>query len=104
MQTTAELKDKIQAMGSDLVGVAGADSPQLREYGEDPERLLSGAQSLISFAVALNRAAVCSGNIRLNRYDSMCVYERLNHISLETIRLHLPGKEPEQSVYLLICP
>lgn len=87
MQTTAELKDKIQAMGSDLVGVAGADSPQFREYGEDPERLLSGAQSLISFAVALNRAAVCSGNIRLNRYDSMCVYERLNHISLETIRL-----------------
>lgn len=87
MQTTTELKEKIQAMGADLVGVAGADSPQFLEYGEDPERLLSGAQSLISFAVTLNRAAVCSGNLRLNRYDSMCVYERLNHINLETIRL-----------------
>ncbi|MES0448022.1 MAG: hypothetical protein ABUJ92_15920 [Desulfobacterales bacterium] len=87
MQTTAELKDKIQAIGADLVGIASIDSPLLREHGEDPEKLLPGAQSLISIGVALNRAAVCSGNIRLNRYDSMCVYERLNHISLETIRL-----------------
>lgn len=87
MLSAIEIKEQVQAIGADLVGVAGIDSPLLREHGEDPEKLLPGAQSLISIGVALNRAAVCSGNLRLNRYDSMCVYERLNHISLETIRL-----------------
>ena len=87
MLSAIEIKEQVQAIGADLVGVAGIDSPLLREHGEEPEKLLPGAQSLISIGVALNRAAVCSGNIRLNRYDSMCVYERLNHISLETIRL-----------------
>jgi epoxyqueuosine reductase QueG len=87
MLSANELKEQIQALGADLVGVAKADSPLLGEHGEDPEKLLPGAQSLISFGVALNRAAVCSDNMRLNRYDSMCVYERLNHISLETTRL-----------------
>ena len=87
MLSAIEIKEQVQAIGADLVGIAGIDSPLLREHGEDPEKLLPGAQSLISIGVALNRAAVCSGNIRLNRYDSMCVYERLNHISLETIRL-----------------
>ena len=87
MLSTDELKKQIQALGADLVGVARADSPLLQEHGEDPERLLPGAKSLISFCVALNRAAVCSDNMRLNRYDTMCVYERLNDISLETIRL-----------------
>lgn len=87
MLSANELKGQIQALGADLVGVARADSPLLGEHGEDPEKLLPGAQSLISFGVALNRAAVCSGNMRLNRYDSMCVYERLNHISLETTRI-----------------
>lgn len=87
MLSTVELKEQVQAMGADLVGVARVDSPLLREHGEDPDKLLPGAQSLISIGVALNRVAVCSGNLRLNRYDSMCVYERLNHISLETVRL-----------------
>lgn len=87
MLSANELKEQIQALGADLVGVARADSPLLGEHGEDPEKLLPGAQSLISFGVALNRTAVCSGNMRLNRYDSMCVYERLNHISLETSRI-----------------
>jgi epoxyqueuosine reductase QueG len=87
MLSAIEIKEQVQAIGADLVGIAGIDSPLLREHGEEPEKLLPGAQSLISIGVALNRAAVCSGNIRLNRYDSMCVYERLNHISLETIRL-----------------
>jgi len=87
MLSTVELKEQLQAMGADLVGVARVDSPLLREHGEDPDKLLPGAQSLVSIGVALNRVAVCSGNLRLNRYDSMCVYERLNHISLETVRL-----------------
>jgi len=87
MLSAIEIKEQVQAIGADLVGIAGIDAPLLREHGEEPEKLLPGAQSLISIGVALNRAAVCSGNIRLNRYDSMCVYERLNHISLETIRL-----------------
>jgi len=87
MLSTVELKEQLQAMGADLVGVARVDSPLLREHGEDPDKLLPGAQSLISIGVALNRVAVCSGNLRLNRYDTMCVYERLNHISLETVRL-----------------
>jgi len=87
MLSAKELKAQIKALGADLVGVARADSPLLGEHGEDPEKILPGAQSLITFGVALNRAAVCSDNMRLNRYDSMCVYERLNHISLETTRL-----------------
>ncbi|NIR12511.1 MAG: hypothetical protein GWN86_00565, partial [Desulfobacterales bacterium] len=87
MLSAKELKEQIQALGADLVGVARADSPLWGEHGEDPEKLLPGAQSLITFGVALNRAAVCSGNMHLNRYDSMCVYERLNQISLETTRI-----------------
>ena len=87
MLSATELKEQIQVMGADLVGVAKADSPLLKEYGEKTETLLSEAQSLISIGVALNRTAVCSGNLLLNRYDTMCVYERINHICLETIRL-----------------
>lgn len=87
MQSAHEIKAQIQALGADLVGVVRADSPPLAEHGEDPVRLLPEARSLISFGVALNRAAVCSGNLRLNRYDSQCVYERLNHIALETVRM-----------------
>jgi epoxyqueuosine reductase QueG len=87
MLSVVELKERVRAMGADLVGVAEVDSPLLGEHGEDPEKLLPGAQSLISIGVAQNRAAVCSGNLCLNRYDCMCVYERLNHISLETVRI-----------------
>ena len=87
MLSVTELKEQVLEMGADLVGVTRADSPLLREHGEDPERLLPEAQSLISIGVALNRTAVCSGNLLLNRYDTMCVYERINHICLETIRL-----------------
>lgn len=82
-----ELKNEISAIGADLVGIAGADSSLLREHGEEPEKLLPGAQSLISIAVALNRTAVCSGNLLLARYDTMCINECLNHICLETIRM-----------------
>jgi len=87
MISNVELKEQIQAIGADLVGVAGIDTPLLREYGEDPEKLLPGARSLISIGVALNKAAVCSGNLRLARYDTMCVYERINHICMETVRI-----------------
>ena len=87
MLSAKELKEQIQAFGADVVGVASAESPLLGEHGEDAEKHLPGAQSLISFGVALNRTAVCSDNMRLNRYDTMCVYERLNHISLETTRV-----------------
>ncbi len=87
MLSAVELKEQVKAMGADLVGVAAADSPLLQEHGEEPTKLLPGAQSLLSIGVALNRTAVCSGNMLLNRYDSMCVYERINHISLETTRL-----------------
>jgi epoxyqueuosine reductase QueG len=86
MLSGIELKEKVKAMGADLIGVADAQSPLLHEYDEKPEKLLPGVRSLISVAVALNRSAVCSGNLRLNRYDTMCVYERLNHICMETIR------------------
>ncbi len=82
-----ELKDKVKEMGADLVAVASAESPLLEEHGESPAKLLAGAKSLISFGVSLNRSAVCSGNLVLNRYDTLCVYERINHISLDTIRL-----------------
>jgi epoxyqueuosine reductase QueG len=82
-----ELKEQVQAMGADLVGVASADSSLFHEHGEEPKTLLPEAQSVISIGVALNRIAVCSGNLILNRYDTMCVYERINHICLETIRL-----------------
>ena len=87
MISAFELKEQVKAIGADLVGVAGVDLPILREYGEEPEKLLSGARSLISIGVALNKAAVCSGNIRLARYDTMCVYERINHICMETVRM-----------------
>jgi epoxyqueuosine reductase QueG len=60
MLSAIEIKEQVQAIGADLVGVAGIDSPLLREHGEEPEKLLPGAQSLISIGVALNRAAVCS--------------------------------------------
>ena len=87
MISAFELKEQVKATGADLAGVAGVDSPLLREYGEEPEKLLSGARSLISIGVALNKAAVCSGNLRLARYDTMCVYERINHICMETVRM-----------------
>ncbi len=87
MLSAKELKAQIKALGADLVGVARADSSLLGEHSEDPEKLLPGARSLISFGVSLNKAAVCSGNMRLNRHDSMCVYERLNQIGLETVRI-----------------
>ena len=87
MLSANELKEQVQAMGADLVGVASADSPLLQEHGEKPERLLPEAQSVISIGVSLNRTAVCSGNLILNRYDTMCVYERINYICMETIRL-----------------
>lgn len=96
MLTASELNEQIQAMGADLVGVASAESPLFREHGDEPEKLLSGAKSLISIGVALNREAVCSANLQLNRYDTMCVYERINHISLETIRLL--GKEGAKAI------
>jgi epoxyqueuosine reductase QueG len=82
-----ELKEQVQAMGADLVGVANADSPLFQEHGEEPKTLLPEALSVISIGVALNRTAVCSDNLILNRYDTMCVYERINHICLESIRL-----------------
>jgi epoxyqueuosine reductase QueG len=87
MLSATEIKEKVQAMGADLVGVAEADSTLFREHGEQPEKLLPNAKSVISIGVALNRQAVCSGNLRLNRYDTVCVYERINHIGMETIRL-----------------
>jgi len=82
-----ELKDQIKEMGADLVAVASAESPLLEAHGDSPAKLLAGAKSLISFGVSLNRSAVCSDNLVLNRYDTLCVYERINHISLDTIRL-----------------
>jgi len=87
MLSAVELKEQVRAMGADLVGVARVDSSLLRGHGEEPDKLLPGAQSLISIGVALNKTAVCSGNLLLARHDTMCVYERLNHISLETIRM-----------------
>lgn len=87
MLSINELKEQIKAIGADSVGVAGIDSPLLKEHGEEPDKLLPGAQSLISFCVSLNKTAICSGNILLNRYDTMCVYERINHISLEITRI-----------------
>jgi epoxyqueuosine reductase len=96
MLSAIEIKEKVQAMGADLVGVAEADSPLFREHGEQPQKLLPSAKSLISIGVALNREAVCSDNLRLNRYDTICVYERINHICLETVRLL--GKEGAKAV------
>lgn len=96
MLSANEIKEEIRAMGADLVGVADAESPLFQEHGEKPEELMPGVKSFISFAVSLNREAVCSGNLQLNRYDTMCVYERINHISLETIRLL--GKEGARAV------
>ncbi len=87
MLSSAELKERLQAVGADVVGVAAADSPLFGEHGDDPARLLPGARSVVVIGVGLNRAAVTSGNIRLARYDSMCVYERLDHVCLETVRL-----------------
>jgi len=87
MISTVQLKEQVKAIGADLVGIAGVNSALLREHGEEPEKLLPGAKSLISIGVALNRAAVCSGNLRLARYDTMCVYEHINHVCLETIRI-----------------
>ncbi len=33
MLSAIELKEQIQAIGADLVGVTGVDTPLLREYG-----------------------------------------------------------------------
>ena len=54
MLSTVELKEKGQALGADLVGVAGVDSPLLREHGEQPEKLLPIAKSLISSSYRMN--------------------------------------------------
>ena len=87
MVNAVDIKEQVRACGADLVGVAGIESPLLREYGEEPEKLLPGARSLISIGVALNKAAVCSGNLLSARYDTMCVYERINHVCMETTRI-----------------
>ncbi len=63
MLSAVELKEQVKAMGADLVGVAAADAPLLQENGEKPTKLLPGAQALLSIGVALNRTAVCSGNM-----------------------------------------
>jgi hypothetical protein len=42
MLSINELKGQIQAIGADSVGVAGIDSPLLKEHGEEPEKLLPG--------------------------------------------------------------
>ncbi len=87
MLSSDGIKKEIMGMGADLVGIVSAGSLMLKEHGESPEILLPGAKSVISIGVSLNRTAVCSDNLILNRYDTMCVYERLNHISLEIVRL-----------------
>lgn len=87
MLTSTELKEQLQAAGADVVGVAAADSPLFGEHDDDPARVLPGARSVIAMGVALNPAAVTSGNINLTRYDTMCVYERLDHVYLEAMRL-----------------
>ena len=51
MLSANELKEQIQALGADLVGVAKADSPLLGEHGEDPEKLLPGAQSTPQYGI-----------------------------------------------------
>jgi len=87
MVNAVDIKEQVRACGADLVGIAGIEPSLLREYGEEPEKLLPGAHSLISIGVALNKAAVCSGNILSARYDTMCVYERINHVCMETTRI-----------------
>ncbi len=87
MLSSDGIKKKIMGMGTDLVGIVSAGSLILKEHGESPELLLPGAKSVISIGISLNRTAVCSGNLIVNRYDTMCVYERLNHISFEIVRL-----------------
>jgi epoxyqueuosine reductase len=87
MVTAVDIKEHMRACGADLVGIAGVESPLLREHGEEPEKLLPGARSLISIGVALNKAAVGSGNLLSARYDTMCVYERINHVCMETTRM-----------------
>lgn len=87
MLSAHELKAKIKEMGADLVGVVSPDNKGLKQHGEAPDRLLPEVGSLISVGVSLNRPAVCSENLVLNRYDSMCVYDRLNDICMDTVRL-----------------
>jgi len=103
MLSAVELKEQVQAIGADLVGVTGVDKPLLREYGEDPEKLLSGARSLISIGVALNKAAVCSGNLRLAPM-TLCVFMSASIMYAWKQSGYLPGREPGQSVYPLISP
>lgn len=87
MVSAIDIREHVRARGADLVGIAGVDSPLVREHGEEPDRLLPGARSLISIGVALNKTAVCSGNLLLARYDTLCVYERINHVCMETTRI-----------------
>jgi epoxyqueuosine reductase len=87
MVSAIDIKEHVRACGADLVGIAGVESPLLRDHGEEPEKLLPGARSLISIGVALNKTAVCSGNLLSARYDTMCVYERINHVCMETTRM-----------------
>jgi epoxyqueuosine reductase len=87
MVSAVDIKEYVRASGADLVGIAGVDSPLVREHGEEPDKLLPGARSLISIGVALNKTAVCSGNLLLARYDTLCVYERINHVCMETTRI-----------------
>ena len=54
MLSTVELKEKVQTLGADVVGVGGVDSPLLREHGEQPEKLLPIAKSLISICYRMN--------------------------------------------------
>jgi hypothetical protein len=42
MLSAVELKEQVQAIGADLVGVTGVDSPLLREHGEGPQTLDRG--------------------------------------------------------------
>jgi len=90
-------------MGADVVGIVNANSNLLAEHDESPESLLPGAKSLISFGISLNRTAVCSGNIILDRHDTMCVYERINHICLDIVR-HLSGQGARSVSVPPACP
>ena len=48
MLSAAELKEQVKAIGADLVGVTGVDTPLLGEHGENPEKLLLDTKSIPS--------------------------------------------------------
>jgi len=83
-----DLKKLAKSLGSDLIGIAPAESKYLKDNRASIEAALPGCRSLIVIAKRLNDDAISSRNIKIAQYDTICTYQELDLI-MHKISWHL---------------